>query len=528
MAAATWLDGYRGTPFVTYDSVTLPKRGTWAFEGAGVSVDYDDDAITFTFSGGGGGGVTWADDLVGSSDTSQVVSGLTGASNKTVVRSTSRAIEWASATTTPSLSQAALVGATGAALTIQAQNATTTGGELVLTSGTGATAGDVTIKTGGVTKFQVSASSVSIVPALWTWSGSGSNILINHATTGAASGNSLTVQAQNAATTGGLIAITSGTGSTAANAGTLDLQTGAVSRMLFSGTDIRFGSGTTNPSKPLMFYHASQAFSPGQIGGTLGNINFPNVGAATWVTHTLSNGIAYPMLGQDGDVLHVGGFVQATQIDGSRVMMTNNAALFILNRSGASNETEISGAYHTFCSTNFVEALRLTSASAGANTMQWASTVASVAINTADVATNSATGIATSFRGQNATGTSARGGLQTLGGGTGTLAYGTLAVASPIAVGYLSKPMADADQTLTAAESANNFLKVSGAMTGDHTLTFACLPTAGQMKFIQNTTTGGFNVTVLFSTGTGLVIPAGKHAVVFGDGTNAIGLTMTA
>lgn len=50
--------------------------------------------------------VTWAGDLAGSSDSTQVVSGLTGTGGKTTIRSTSATVEWAEATASPVLRHA--------------------------------------------------------------------------------------------------------------------------------------------------------------------------------------------------------------------------------------------------------------------------------------------------------------------------------------------------------------------------------------------------------------------------------------
>ncbi len=211
-------------------------------------------------SAGGGSTITWATDLVGSVDASQVVSGLTGASNKTVVRATSRAIEWATATTTPSLSQEALAGATGATLTVQAQDATTTGGTLVLTSGSGVTAGDVSIRTGGAVALGISAPVINVIPPTLQWSAAGSPVLITHTTTGAATGSSLTVQAQDALTTGGALALTTGTGGTVA--GTISLQTGGTNRVTISPTIVNV-TGTV----PLTF---------GTAPATTGRVRLPN------------------------------------------------------------------------------------------------------------------------------------------------------------------------------------------------------------------------------------------------------------
>lgn len=134
----------------------------------------------------------------------------------------------------------------GESFTIQAQNetgTTSTGGALVLTSGTGTTvAGNVQIQTGAVDKIVVnptfttfhgptSAEAYRITPVS---SGATTLEAISTATsvtyrqgdTGSATGADTTIQAQNAATTGGDLLLTSGTGGT--TDGYVGLQVGGV------------------------------------------------------------------------------------------------------------------------------------------------------------------------------------------------------------------------------------------------------------------------------------------------------------
>ncbi len=83
------------------------------------------------------GTVQLIDDL-GGTGTAPTVVALSGSSNRTVVRSTSKTIEWASATVTPTLTQANETGpaTTGRNMTVRAQTATDEeGGTLVLEGG---------------------------------------------------------------------------------------------------------------------------------------------------------------------------------------------------------------------------------------------------------------------------------------------------------------------------------------------------------------------------------------------------------
>ena len=164
---------------------------------------------------------------------------------------------------------------TGDILTLQAQNITTgTGGELRVTSGTGTAtvnAGFVNVQTGGVNRITVTPGATSVTGTtiynfnIEEFSPTVPNPLIRQALAASGTGQILTLQAQNITTgTGGNLVLTSGTGTAAANAGTVDIQTGAVSRMLittpFSATTATaaininsfefIGGGTTTVPNP--------------------------------------------------------------------------------------------------------------------------------------------------------------------------------------------------------------------------------------------------------------------------------------
>lgn len=145
--------------------------------------------------------------------------------------------------------------------------------------------------------------------------------------------------------------------------------------------------------------------------------------------------------------------------------------------------------------------------------------VAGVTAITFDQGTlTSGTGAPVVFKGQNAT--TGAGSTVTLGGDTGSTEYGQVSVASSINLGRVSQAMADANQTLSVANSAKNIVITTGALTTTRTLTISLSPTSGVMKFFRNNCTGG-SVTVQFLTGTGVTIAAGASALIYADGTNA-------
>lgn len=102
----------------------------------------------------------YAGDITGNPGAS-VVSAISGSSPIAI---TPAALQWLNTTTTPSLKQAdnTTNSATATSMTVQAQNATgtsATGGDLVLTSGTGTSvAGNVTVQAGGTTIVQATPS----------------------------------------------------------------------------------------------------------------------------------------------------------------------------------------------------------------------------------------------------------------------------------------------------------------------------------------------------------------------------------
>lgn len=142
---------------------------------------------------GGGGSFTAATDLAGD-NTAQTVIGITGASNKTIIRDTSRSLEWASTTTTPGITMAthattpqamtiaagavttgtgsalALAGGAGTtaggAVTITGGAATTTGGAVTISGGTGSTPAGVTLGVGGTVVYTVTTGTSSVAATL--------------------------------------------------------------------------------------------------------------------------------------------------------------------------------------------------------------------------------------------------------------------------------------------------------------------------------------------------------------------------
>jgi len=87
--------------------------------------------------------------------------------------------------------------------------------------------------------------------------------------------------------------------------------------------------------------------------------------------------------------------------------------------------------------------------------------------------------------------------------------------------GFLSKSVAGADDvTLTAAEQLNNWIKFTGALTGDIDVRMA---TDVEHYFhIHNNTSGTQTLTFKSRTGSGILIPQGGKTTLVCDGTNIL------
>lgn len=91
--------------------------------------------------------------------------------------------------------------------------------------------------------------------------------------------------------------------------------------------------------------------------------------------------------------------------------------------------------------------------------------------------------------------------------------------------GRVVKLMADANQTLTAAEARCQIVEATGALTALRNLV---VPLGAQQWTVFAMTTGGFGVQVIGATGTGITIADGKRAIVYSDGTNVVRVTADA
>lgn len=84
--------------------------------------------------------------------------------------------------------------------------------------------------------------------------------------------------------------------------------------------------------------------------------------------------------------------------------------------------------------------------------------------------------------------------------------------------GYLSKAVTGGTVTLTAAESSNPVIALTGTLTSNLNLVLPA--TVKRLWAIFNNTAGAFSVTVKLAAGTGVTVAQGKRNLVYTDGTN--------
>ena len=298
--------------------------------------------------------------------------------------------------------------ATGANTTIQAQNAATTGGNAVITSGTGGTtAGDVVVQTGGVSKiivhptfseFRDTAEAIRVTPVsagttAITYAGTVTAANINQTTTGGATGAPMTIQAQNAATTGGLLALTSGTGTTAGN---VDIQIGGVSKLLTTPTQFTLNNSTVQWASSITSPVINQAANV-TLNGTAQNLTISAQNATGGGTST-------------GGSLILNAGTGATNGNIRMAVGSSTAIGFTVNPTGTTTTNYVAGV----TAINYVQS---NNTSTGGATMQFTAQT-----TTADGYTGGILGLSAG----NATGTTGTGGSVNISSGTGNTNPGSI------------------------------------------------------------------------------------------------------
>jgi len=339
-------------------------------------------------------------------------------------------LEAAAGTTSLVYRQANTGGGTGANTTLQAQNAATTGGNLVLTSGTGTTAGNVQLQTGAVdkvvvhptfTEFRDTAEAMRVTPvsagtSQITFASTVTAVSINQTALVGTTGASWTVQAQNATTTGGNITLSAGnatttggnaiiTSGTGATAGDTKLQTGGVDRVIVHASFTEF----RDTAEAYRITPLSAGTTTLQAASTVTLVQYRQAD----LTSNGGTGAATILQAQnETGTTSTGGALILTS--GTGTTTAGNLQL----QTGAVDRVVVHPTFTEFRDT--AEAYRITPVSAGATTLQAASTVTAVTYKQADLTTNSGTGATTTLQAQNETGTTSTGGGLVLVAGSGT------------------------------------------------------------------------------------------------------------
>jgi hypothetical protein len=92
----------------------------------------------------------------------------------------------------------------------------------------------------------------------------------------------------------------------------------------------------------------------------------------------------------------------------------------------------------------------------------------------------------------------------------------------PGVAGRLALAMSDANTTLTSAQVKNDILEFTGTLTAGRNIV---VPLGAKQWTVYNNTTGGFALTFIGATGTGIAVAATKRAIIYADGTNVVRVT---
>lgn len=88
--------------------------------------------------------------------------------------------------------------------------------------------------------------------------------------------------------------------------------------------------------------------------------------------------------------------------------------------------------------------------------------------------------------------------------------------------GRAVKALSDANYPLAMNEAHAQILEFTGALTLQRNIT---VPLGARQWTVFNNTTGGFGLQFIGATGTGVVVAAGKRAIIYADGTNVVRVT---
>lgn len=95
-------------------------------------------------------------------------------------------------------------------------------------------------------------------------------------------------------------------------------------------------------------------------------------------------------------------------------------------------------------------------------------------------------------------------------------------IKSNVIEGKFSKALSDANYTLAKGEDINAILEFTGTLTVGRNIVIPLYP---RQYTVFNNSTGGFALTFIGPTGTGVAVAATKRAIIYADGTNVVRVT---
>jgi hypothetical protein len=467
----------QGARWIVYNNTTgAQSLQVIGSSGSGFTVANGSSALVWTdgtnfygVSGGGGGGsVTWANDLVNSTNTNQYVSSLSynssAAGGTITINGTSTVLQWAS-NTTPVFNQATLAGTganNGKTFTVQAQagqnvssGTNNSGGNLVLaggaagTGGTGGSAGDVVIQNGATVVATLNATDID------------------------SDGFAEVIEIGSSISNPRFYQITqSGTG---ANAG-FNFQINAQ-----AGQNV--SSGTNNNGGNLIL--AGGAAGTGGTGGSAGDVIIQNgsvVVATLNATDIDADGFA--------EVMEIGATIVAPRLYQVTQSGTGANAGYNLKINAQAGQNVSSGTNNN--------GGNLILASGAVGTGGTGGTAGNVLINTDGTTQITVSPTSTTL--------------------TGSLLWATN---SAPALGYTAVSLtSDANFTLTGSQYNATELAFTSTVSLTTTRNIVVPLTQGARWIVYNNTTGSQSLQFIGSSGTGITVANGNSAEIWTDGTN--------
>jgi hypothetical protein len=338
------------------------------------------------------------------------------------------------------------------------------------------------------------------------------NPLFRQDTTANASGQSYTIQAQNATTTGGDIITTSGTGAT--TAGNNRLQTGGVDRVIVHPTFTEFRD--TAEALRITPVSAGTTQITFAATDTAAQINQTQTASTPSATMTIQSQTTTAASGQGGNIVINGGNATGTTSTGGNAIVTSGTGTTVAGntilQTGGVNKVVVQPTFVTFNGSAAAEALRITPVSNGTTEILFAKGVTSAVID--QTAQDAGAGSNMTVHAQDG---STTGGNLILSSGSGTTAGN-----AQIQTGLVDRVVVH--PTFTEFRDTAEAFRITPVSAGTTQLTFAATDTAVQINQTQTASTPSATMTIQSQVTTANSGVGGNLNVIAG---NATGTTTT-